>query len=183
MATDFAPFKKLAPERRIQELQKLIDNLRKQATQIQDEIKEAEHLLILADDEARVLEHMEVPEIKEIKKGKPEAKPAKKRMADLELEELLETGPRTPELLHEVAHRPVHELYQELRSIYDRQKETGIETRQDREMLYAIRKGFEIKKEEGYKPAPTEKHLMTAAEEWAEQMYQGTAGTYKRTPG
>jgi hypothetical protein len=50
-------------------------------------------------------------------------------------------------------------------------------------MLYAIRKGLELKREEGYAPATAkDKHLMTEAEQWAEEMYKGGAGTYKRTP-
>ncbi|VVB80817.1 Uncharacterised protein [uncultured archaeon] len=185
MAVNFEAFSQFTPERRIDELQNLIEKLKKEIEERREEIKEAEHLLVLADEEARMLEQVEIPESKQIK-GKIEEKLEEKevkRLKDLELEELLATAPKE-QAFHEVAHRPVEDLADELRKIYDRQKETGIEKREDREMLYAIRKGFEIKREEGYAPATAkDKHLMTEAEQWAEDLYKGGAGTYKRTPG
>jgi len=197
MGTDFSQFKDLTPERRIRELQKLIDNLKKEIEDKQKEIGEAEKLLALADEQARLLEQVEIPETKPIPRRKAagktetieektEEKPQRRitREEQIELEKLLATAPpRSEELFHEFAHRRVEELYGELRRIYDREKTTGIETEKDREMIYAIRKGIEIKKEEGYKPAnKRSEHLMTAAEQMAENMYQGGAGTYKRTP-
>ena len=191
MAVDFENFKDLPPERRMQELQKLIDSLKKEIDQRQKDIQEAEQLLSLADEEARLLEQVEIPQARPVPKRraegieeKAEEKPERlAREERLELEKLLATAPpRSEELLHRVAHRPVQELYGELRKIYDRQKETGVETQQDREMVYAIRKGFEIKKEEGYAPAKKDKNLMTAAEQMAESMYQSTSGTYRRNP-
>jgi hypothetical protein len=195
MGIDFSDFKDMTPQKRLQELQKLIDNLKKEIDDRQKDIKNAEQLLAIADEEARVLEQIEVPEIRAPTRGRTmeieervetkEEKKAGRRAEQLELEKLLATAPpRSENVLHQVAHRPVQELYGELRKIYERQKDTGIETAQDREMLYAIRKGMEIKKEEGYAPATQRaKHLMTAAEQMAESMYQGGAGTYKRTPG
>ncbi len=199
MGTDFGMFKDLAPERRAQELQKLINNLKKEIEERQDDIRQAEHFLALADEEARVLEQVAVPEVKTAPKRKPEkiealeekteAKPEQKRLTrteQQELEKLLATAPpRSDELFHRIAHRPVQELYGELRNIYDRERSTGVETARDREMVYAIRKGLEEKKkdmQEGeYKPARQAKHLLTAAEQMAENMYQGGAGGYKRT--
>jgi len=194
MGTDFSPFKDMTPQRRLKELQKLLDTLKKEIEDRQDDIKAAAQMLSLADEEARLLEQIEVPETREMpRKAKEieervEVKEEKKgrvtREEQLELEKLLATAPpRSPQVLHEFAHREVRELYGETKRIYERQKETGIETQQDREMIYAIRKGLEIKKEEGYKPAGTARHLMTAAEQMAESMYQTGAGTYKRAPG
>ncbi len=198
MAMDFEPFRKLAPERRMQELQKLVDSLKKEIDERQSDIREAENLLALADEETRLLEQVEVPEARTapkrqratkieeigIEEKTEEKKGRMTREEQTELERLLATAPpRSPELLHRVAHLSAAELYKEEKRIYERQKETGIETKQDREKIYAIMKGFEIKHEEGYKPAGTAKHLMTAAEQMAESMYQSGAGTYKRTPG
>ncbi len=196
MAIDFEPFRKLAPERRMQELQKLVDSLKKEIDERQDDIREAEHLLALADEETRLLEQVEVPEARtaprrqratKIEEIGIEAAEEKKgrltREEQTELEKLLATAPpRSEELFHRMAHRSLAEMYAEEKKIYERQKETGIETAHDREMIYAIRKSVEIKKEEGYKPAGTAKHLMTAVEQMAESMYQGGAGTYKRNP-
>ncbi len=197
MGIDFNIFKDLPPERRARELQKLIDDLRKEIGERQDDIKRAEHFLALADEEARLLEQVEVPEAKTAPRKKPEKIDALEEKTEerkltreekLELEQLLATAPpRSEDLFHKIAHRPVQELYSELRNIYDRERSTGIETENDRLRIYSIRRGLEEKKkdmEEGqYKPARQAKHLLTAAEQMAENMYQGGAGTYKRTPG
>lgn len=192
MAVDFDQIKQLVPERRVKELQRLIEKLNKEIEEKQDEVKEAERLLALADEEARILEQMQIPETKPAPKKTAkieeriteltEEKQEKgiTREEQVELEKLLATAPpRSPELLQQVAKRPVEELYGELHRIYDRQKETGVETREDREMVYAIRKGFEIKREEGYRPAGKKKHMMTAAEQMAQDMYESTSETYK----
>jgi hypothetical protein len=200
MGTDFSTFKDLAPERRMRELQKLIDALKKEIGEREKDIRQAEHLLALADEEARVLEQVEVPEAKTAPKRKPaktevleektEIKSEPKRLTreeQAELEKLLATAPpRSEDLFHKIAHRPINELYSELRNIYDRERSTGVETSQDREMIYAIRRGLEEKKKdmaEGeYKADRQAKHLFTAAQQMAESMYQGGAGGYKRTP-
>ncbi len=197
MGTDFSIFKDLPPERRTKELQKLIDDLKKGISERQDDIKRAEHFLALADEESRLLEQVEIPEAKTATRKKPERIEALEEKTEekldgkrltreerLELEKLLATAPpRSDQLFHQVAHRPLAEIYDVEKKIYERQRETGIETQNDREMIYAIRRGLEIKKEEGYKPAAASKHLWTRAQELAETMYQGGAGSYKRTPG
>ena len=183
MAIDFGPFKKLTPERRIGELQKLIDTLKKEIEQKSKEIREAEHLLAVSDKEARVIEQVQIPVAKPREKLEEKAtEPEKLAGERRELEQMLATAPpRSDEIFHKMAHQPVQELYSELRTIYDRQQQTGTESPRDREMLYAISRGLEEKRKEGYK-APDEKarHLQTAAEQMAEGMYQSGAGTYKR---
>ncbi len=194
MGIDFSGFKDMTPQKRLQELQKLIDDLKKEIEDRQKDIKSAEQLLALADEEARVLEQVEVPEIRAPKRGRiteieervetKEEKKEGRRVEQLELEQLLATAPpRSPELIHQIAHKSLAEIYDVEKRIYARQKDTGVETAQDREAIYAIRRGLEEKKKEGYRPAAQDKHLMTAAEQMAESMYQGGAGTYKRTPG
>jgi len=190
MGTDFGQFKDLTPERRARELQKLIDNLKKEIEDRQKDIKEAEQRLSAADQEARLLEQIAVPETRQVKRKetideKTEEKPKKVTNDEqAELEKLLATAPRRPqEVVEQVARRPVQELYGELRKIYQREQQTGIETERDRLMLYAIRRGLEEKKkdvQEGqYSPGAKEKHLMTAAEQMAESMYNSAGGTYK----
>ncbi len=194
MATDFEQFKELTPERRIKELQKLVDKLKEDIKEKEDDIKQAEHLLALADEESRLLEQVEVPETKPAKARKKEALEEKaeekpERLAKeekTELEKLLATAPPREELVHRVAHMPSDALYSAAKEIYDRQKTTGLETAQDREMIYAIRKGLEIKKEdmqEGqYRPATKAKHLLNAAESMTESMYKGAGeGWYRKT--
>ena len=142
MATDFSIFKDLAPERRVTELQKLINNLKKDIEERQDEIRQAEHLLALADEEARVIEQVEVPETKTGPRRKPEKIEALEEKAEekkitreerLELERLLATAPpRSEDLFHKIAHRPINELYSELRNIYDRERQTGVETTREK---------------------------------------------------
>jgi len=182
MGTDFNALKDLTPERRVKELQKLIDFLRKGIQESENDIKDAEHLLVIAEDEAQVIEQVSVPETPKIEEIAEESG----RLAlgeQRELEELLATAPpREEETLHQVAHRPVSELYGELKNIYQRQQDTGLESQQDRDMIYAIRKGFEIKRQDGYNPAAKDESLMTAAEQMADSMYTSATGGYKRNP-
>jgi len=197
MGVDFSTFKELTPQSRVKELKKLVNSLRKEIEDRDNDIKQAEHLLAIANDEQTVLEkaieHVDVPKpakkepkIEDIAQVATEEEPGHKinREEQLELEKLLATSPpRSDELLHRVAHRPVNELYSELKNIYDRQQETGLEMKEDRDRIYAIRKGFEIKREDGYKPAKKDQHIMTAGEEMANTMYSdGSGGTYKSNP-
>ncbi len=197
MAIDFSQFKDLTPERRARELQKLIDNLKKEIDDRQKDIKEAEQRLASADEEARIIEHVSVPEARRIpekeKKATVEEKvavaeekpkqPIRTKEEQVELEKLLATAPpRSDQLFHKFSQVRVEELYGALRGIYNREKSTGIEREKDRELVYAIRKGIEIKKEEGYTPAKKDKHLMTAAEQMADSMYNSAGSAYKGNP-
>jgi len=199
--TDFQAFKNLTPERRITELQKLVSNLKKEIENNQEDIRQAEHMLALADQESRQLEQVKIPKAPARKKEKkavsieeltttPEEVEEKGISTEEqeELEKLLATSPpRSDELFHKVAHRPVEELYGHLRNIYDREKTTGIETQQDRDTVYAIRRGLEEKKKdmEGgqYKAGKKAQHLLTTTEQMANTMYHGSAQqTYKSNP-
>ncbi len=176
MAIDFDDIKRLAPEKRVKALKQVIEELQKEITERQKDIEQAEQILELSEEEERVLEEIEIPKEEKkltakIKEEKPKLEPANR------LEEILETAPKT-EAVHKVAHIPVNELYQELKNIYQREKETGIETREDREKLYLIMQGLKVKKEEGY--VPKESHLMSRAEQIAESMYKSGAGSYSR---
>jgi hypothetical protein len=72
------------------------------------------------------------------------------------------------------------ELYAMTKTIYERQRQTGIETEKEREMIYAIRRGFEVKKQEGYKaPDAKSEHLQTEGEKMAEKLYKSAATMYK----
>lgn len=180
MHVDFSEFTKLTPERRVKELQELIEDLKKQITQSQEDIKTAEELLLRADEEARVLENITIPERDKKAKTVEELTTPETLKPTRELEDLLATAPRKEETIHQLAHTPVSELYAEIKNIYQRERETGLETQQDRDKIYAIRKGLEIKKEEGYKPSTKDQHLMTAAEQMADAMYQKADNMYKR---
>ncbi len=198
MPTDFEQFKELTSERRVKELQKLIDKLKSDIKEKEEDIKQAEHLLAIADEEARLLEQVEVPETKPAPRKKPvkvealeeraEEKEEKRltREEQFALERLLATAPpRSDELFHRVAHLPSDVLYSTAKEIYNRQRATGIETAQDREAIYAIRKGLEIKKEDAeegqYRPSAKAKHLLSAAENMTESMYKGAGeGWYRK---
>lgn len=192
MGIDFSQFKDLTPERRARELQKVIENLKNEIEDRQKDLKDAEKRLAEAYEEARIIEHVSIPEtkqpkIKETIEEKTEEKPKRTRDEKAELEKLLATAPRrSQEVVEQVARRPVQELYGELRKIYQREQQTGLETSQDREMLYAIRRGLEEKKkdvQEGqYNPGAKAKHLLSAAEQMADSMYNSAGGTYKTNP-
>jgi hypothetical protein len=198
MGVDFSQFKDMTPEGRARELQKVIANLKAEIEDRQKDIRTAEHFLALAEEEARLLEQVQIPSARELPKSEkreieeklvPEKEEKKEkrltRQEQLELEKLLATAPpRSEELFHRIAHRPISELYGELRKIYDKERSTGIETQRDRDLIYAISRGIYEKKkdiEEGqYKPARKDKHLLTAAEQMAESMYESVSGGYKR---
>lgn len=197
MGIDFSQFKDLTPERRARELQKLIENLKNEIEDRQKDLKEAEKRLAEAYEEARIIEHVSIPETRKIpekekkatveeKVAVAEEKPkpqARSKAEQAELEKLLATAPpRSDQLFHKFSQIRVEELYGALRGIYDREKSTGIEREKDRELVYAIRKGIEIKKEEGYTPAKKDRHLMTAAEQMADSMYNSAGSAYKGNP-
>ena len=197
MAVDFEQFKNLTPEIRIKELRKLVDNLNKEIEQKHEEIRNAEHFLVQADEERRRLEQVRIPEVPKVKvKAKkvtieeitaPEEEIEERRITreeELELESLLATSPpRKDELIHQAAHRPVEEFYNAFSTIYNRQKETGIETPEDRQKVYLLMKSWEEKNKEYHPAGAKAQHMKTAVEQMSESMYQGaTGGTYKTNP-
>jgi len=188
MGVDFNSFKNLSSQRRVEELRKLVDQLRQEIGDREKDIQTAEHLLALSQDEVRKMEQVAVPEVTPPKKKTPHIEEiTEERLLPeeaTELEKMLATAPKREELFHEMAHRPAVELYSELHRVYDRGKQTGVETQLDRDMVYAIRRGLEEKKKdmEGgqYSPESQAKHLLTAAEQMADGMYHSGAGSYHR---
>jgi len=213
MAVDFSKIENLVPEEKVKTMQKIIEDLKKQIQEKQKEIKQAEEeiktaetILEKADDEQRILELRAEQDLKISQKQfgkkdneqKSDKKIEKDKTSTLEkindtnqeeiprmeerLEEIISTAP-VKKAIEQIAQKPIDNLYNEMRRIYRREKETGIETQKDREILYVIMKGIEEKKQdvnEGtYKPTEKARHLMTAAEEMAENMYKGTTQMYK----
>lgn len=190
MPTDFENLKKLVPEQRVQELKKLINKLREEVEEKERDIQQAEQLLTLAHEEHQALRKIRRDERKttleektqpEEQTGTLEETAAEAPRIDTELEQLLQTRPPTGDDLwyRQIAQQPIQDMYQELRTIYNREAATGIETDADRERIYKLRRGIEAKKHDietgEYKASAKAKHLLTAAEEMAENMYKGTA--------
>ncbi len=176
MTIDFEGIKRLAPEKRVKALKEVMEELQEEITERQKEIEQAEQLLSISEEEEKVLEEIEIPKEEKKLARKIQEEKLKREPAN-RLEEILETAPKQ-ELIHEVARLPVSELYKELKDIYQREKQTGVETQEDREKLYFIRQGLRVKKEEGY--VPKERQLMSRAEQIAEDMYKSGAGSYSR---
>ncbi len=177
---DFDDIKRMAPERRVDALKELIDSLNHDIKQRQAEIQTAFHLLEVAEREIDVLEEIQLPKKKESLAEKIGEKEEEKPE---QLEDLLRTAPRTPEAIERVAHTPINELYSEIRNIYNRQSETGIEQADDRDRLYALQRGLEEKKkdvQEGhYTPAQNAQDLLSKAEEIVDTMYKKPGDSYK----
>jgi len=196
MGIDFGSVKKLPPEKRVEALKQVLDKLNEEIEERQEDVKTAQHMLTLAEDERRVLEEVEVPKARTAPaiRARPVREEAKtvEELAEKEelrqplekiqeLEKLLATAPpRSDELIHRIAHMRSEDLYAMTKSIYERQQSTGIETEREREMIYAVKRGFEVKREEGYKaPDAKAEHLQTEGEKWAEKLYKSAATMYK----
>src|SRR3989344_6948464 len=180
MSTDFEPFKKLPPETRVGELQRLIVNLKKHIENHQRDIRTAETLLAVASDEQKVLEQ-EVGKVAEIqtkyktsipKDIQEQTKILAAKLPAQPLEGIVGVEPsREPR----PAERPLSEFYQSVRTIYEAQRQTGIETYEQRQQIYEIHKGLEEKRrdiEQGkYRPGERQKHLLTTTEQLLGNIY------------
>ncbi len=157
--------KKLPPEQQAKELQKFIENTRKELAQKSAEIAMAEQFLSEATRETEVLERkqrdtLETAVFKENKTARKE-EPA--------LEKLVEEKPN-------LARATLRELDRRLDELYQRQRDTGIETPKDREDIYAIRKTVyekEVAIQRGtYQPRPEDRELFGEVKEHANTLYK-----------
>lgn len=190
MAIDFNEIKQQVPEERLKVLEQVIEDLKKtiatkqkEIQQAEQDIKTAQELLIKADQEQRILEQVRTPETKkqETIEEKTQTAPPKQEQ---KLENILSNPVTKPEQLQQIAQRPIAELYSELNRINEKERQTGIETQQDREAIYAIRRGIYEKKKDvqegSYKPTEKAMHLLSAAEQRADSMYNNASSSYKQ---
>jgi len=187
---DFEAIMRLVPERRIEELQQIIEELEGGIEQRERDLAEARRLLAMTLEEQQALNEVrEEPrtislEDEDIKNDADvqtldatvrEETPQRNE----KLEKLLQTRPRTSdELFYQRESRPISELYQELRSIYEREGASGQQLDDERERLYQISRDIAAKRgdiESGeYKPGEKAAHLLTTAERLLKGMYKGT---------
>ena len=180
MPTDFEPTKKLPPETRVGELQRLIVNLKKHIEEHTKDIRTAELLLSQAIDEERVLEQ-EISKVAETQTKyktstqKDVQEPTKILPAKLPAQPLEGIVSAEPSREQRPAERPLSEFYQSVRTIYEAQRQTGIETYEQRQQIYEIHKGLEEKRrdiEQGkYRPGERQKHLLTTTEQLLGNIY------------
>lgn len=192
---DFKQIKKLPPEEKIKVLRqieavlnKLIAERKKEIEakkkeieesneEISDkdkEIKEAEEMLTEAQNEFRVLEEIQKPELKKVEIEKL-FRPKEEKEEGLEgiaakapVAEIAERQAR----IEELSKKPIEELYQTVVGMRKEIEKTGVETlyQQEKseeisEALYEKRKAIESRE---YNPTAKAKHLMTAAEQMME---------------
>ena len=102
-----------------------------------------------------------------IKKETKETTPSPPQRRRQELENIV--GREPPQNIEQIAQRPLSDLYREIKTIYETQQRTGIETNEQRNRAYELRGGVYQKRkdvEEGrYKPGETQKHLLSASEQ------------------
>lgn len=179
MKINFDEIRKLVPEERVKTLRELINKLRDEVKKQEQNIQQAEQLLQLAQEEqdARAIVRDETS-IDTATESEEEPVTLEQHAAQAPRQELERVVRGNQPSYHQIAERPVHELYQELRSIYDREAATGVETDQDRERIYQLQRGLAEKRkdiEQGtYKPGDKAEHLMSAAEQMVKKMYHGT---------
>jgi acyl-CoA reductase-like NAD-dependent aldehyde dehydrogenase len=189
---DFRQIKKLPPEEKIKvlkriedELQKLIETRRKETEENNKEIAEAEELLAEARNEFRVLEEIQLPELKKVeieklfrpKEERDGRGTAGKEEEDEGLEGIAAKEPAAAlaerqARIDELSRKPMEELYQTTIGIRKEIEKTGVETiyqqskaEEISEAIYEKRKAIESKE---YNPSARARHMMTAAEEMIE---------------
>lgn len=188
---DFRQIKKLPPEEKIKvlkriedELKKLIATRRKETAANNKEIAEAEELLAEAQNEFRVLEEIQTPELKKVEieklfrpKEEKEGKTGRETGEDEGLEGIAATAPiaeiaERQARIDELSRKPMEELYNAVIGMRKEIEKTGVETlyHQEKteeisEALYEKRKAIENKE---YNPSAKARHMMTAAEEMME---------------
>jgi len=189
MAINFGDFEKMPAEKRVKELNALIETLKKEIENAKKEIIQKEKDLAAAQEffaksekEARVLENLRTQGLEKKTQEKPDA--PKKQVRSLEEE--LEGAPRmkAPEGQSYFANKTLADIDKITTSIYQRQKQTGIETENDRRIFYEASKELEYRRrklEEGSYVADrdTRKHL-EHAEDLVKKDYEKRKEQYKR---
>lgn len=192
MAVNFGDFEKMPAEKRAKELNNLVETLKKEIetakkdlSQKEKDLADAQEFLAKSEKEARVLENERTQGLeKKTQEEKKETTTARKQVKSLEEE--LEGAPRmkTPEGQSYFANKTLADIDKITSSIYQRQKQTGIETENDRRVFYEASKELEGRRrklEEGSYVADreTRKHL-EHAEDLVKKDYEKHKEQYKR---
>lgn len=194
---DFRRIAKLPPDKRIEALHEVREEIRKLVEEKKREIEEAEELLQRAEDELRVLLEIETPKVRQIKveelfgreeeSEKEETVSRSRRRASRELESIAKEAPalrlsqeqqqyasRLAMLPAEQLYNRISEFYREARSEIGR---TGIETaemRARRETLFvAVEEKKEIYQEKAIVGAATAWEGLTRAEQMLKTIQYG----------
>ncbi|HLC33243.1 MAG TPA: hypothetical protein VJJ82_05425 [Candidatus Nanoarchaeia archaeon] len=189
MPTDFEPIKKLPPETQVEELKKVITNLRRHIEEHQRDIRTAETLLARAEDEERVLEDQLDKSIEKTREQYKEADLKATAKSAVKQGQQLENivGETPTREVPRVAPPPLAELYTRAKTIYESQQKTGVETYEQRQQLYELNRALDEKRrdiEEGkYQPGERQKNLLTSTEQLLGTMYsnnkEGQNKTYR----
>lgn len=191
MAVNFGDFEKMPAEKRVKELNTLIEalkkeieNTKKELSQKEKELSDAQEFLTKSEKEAKVLEDVRTQGLEKKAQEKQETATVKKQAKSLEEE--LEGAPRmkTPEGQSYFANKTLADIDKITTSIYQRQKQTGIETENDRRVFYEASKELEDRRkklEEGSYVADRDarKHL-EHAEDLVKRDYEKHKEQYKR---
>jgi len=191
MAVNFGDFEKMPAEKRAKELNALIEtlkkeieNAKKELSQKEKDLLDAQEFLAKSEKEVRVLENERTQGLEKKAEEKQETNTAKKQTKSLEEE--LEGAPRmkTPEGQSYFANKTLADIDKITTSIYQRQKQTGIETENDRRVFYEASKELEDRRrklEDGSYVADRDarKHL-EHAEDLVKKDYEKHKEQYKR---
>lgn len=191
MAVNFGDFEKMPVEKRVKELNTLIEtlkkeieNAKKELSQKEKDLLDAQEFLAKSEKEARMLEDVRTQGLEKKAEEKQETNTAKKQTKSLEEE--LEGAPRmkTPEGQSYFANKTLADIDKITTSIYQRQKQTGIETENDRRVFYEASKELEDRRrklEDGSYVADRDarKHL-EHAEDLVKKDYEKHKEQYKR---
>jgi hypothetical protein len=192
MAINFGDFEKMPAEKRVKELNTLIETLKKEIenakkdlAQKEKDLSDAQEFLSKSEKETKVLEDVRTQGLEKKTQEEKQTESAPKKQAR-SLEEELEGAPRmkAPEGQSYFANKTLADIDKITTTIYQRQKQTGIETENDRRVFYEASKELEDRRrklEEGSYIADrdTRKHL-EHAEDLVKKDYEKHKEQYKR---
>lgn len=190
MAVNFGDFEKMPAEKRAKELNALIEALKKEIetakkglSQKEKDLLDAQEFLSKSEKEARMLENERTQGLEKKAQEEKSVEPKKQARS---LEEELEGAPRmkAPEGQSYFANKTLADIDKITTTIYQRQKQTGIETENDRRVFYEASKELEDRRkklEEGSYVADRDarKHL-EHAEDLVKKDYEKHKEQYKR---
>lgn len=143
---DFNKIKKLPPEKRIEALKDLREELNKLIEERKKEIEEAAELLKESEEELQVLLNVQTPKTKSMSVEEMWGGENKEFKKEKELEEITkEADDRRrkefdkDEYINSLKQKPIDDIYDRVKSLYSDIKDTGVITAEQQDRLNTIR--------------------------------------------
>lgn len=143
---DFNKIKRLPPEKRIDALKDLQEELNKLIEERRKEIEEAKELLKESEEELQVLLNVETPKTKQLNvediwKGEDKETKKEKELEDItkEADDKRRKEFDKDEYINSLKQKPIDDIYDRVKSLYSDIKDTGVITSEQQDRLNTIR--------------------------------------------